>query len=113
MFSLTRLQAYGIAVVGVILAAAVRKAINPMLGEDLPLFVFILPIVVAGWFGGLWPGMLSTLLSCVIGHRFFIHHVNQLNLTREFALAFTGTGFSMLFEKTLLTAPTSFALMAS
>ena len=67
MLSLTRLQRYGIAVLGVVLVAALRLALDSILREDLPLFFFIIPIILAGWCGGLWPGVLATALSVLVG----------------------------------------------
>jgi K+-sensing histidine kinase KdpD len=70
--SLTRLQSYGIAVSGVLLIAAFRAALDPFLGEDLPLFFFVFPVIVAGWCGGLWPGLLATALSLLLGDYLFL-----------------------------------------
>lgn len=53
--------------VGAVLAAlAVRRLLDPILG-DQQLFVFFVPAVVVGalW-GGLWPGVLATVLSLVV-----------------------------------------------
>ena len=106
MLSLTRLQRFGIAVVGVLLIAALRLALDSILREDLPLFFFVVPIIVAGWCGGLWPGLLATGLSLFLGDYLFMsragsifHHGSHLNYMRAATLAFTGIGFSILFER--------------
>src|SRR5262245_59130402 len=107
MFSLTRLQRYSIAVCGVVLTALLRLALDPLLGDEVPLFMFIIPVTLAAWYGGLWPGLLATGLSLVIGDYLFItprgsiiHYQNQLDLIPPVALAFTGTAFSVLCERT-------------
>src|SRR5262245_7393661 len=106
MFSLTRLQRYAISVAGVILTAVLRLALDPILGEDLPLFLFVFPITFAAWWGGLWPGILATALSTLLGDYLFIaprgslfHSEHQLNLIRALALASGGTGVSILFDR--------------
>ena len=72
MFSLTRTQRYGIAVFGVMLAAAVRLVLDPFLKQDLPFFLFTIPIIVAAWWGGFGPGLLATSLSLFIGEYLFM-----------------------------------------
>jgi PAS domain S-box-containing protein len=107
MLSLTRLQRYGIAILGVILVAVLRLSLDSILREDLPLFFFIIPIILAGWYGGPGPGILATALSVLVGDYLFLaptgsifHHGSHLNHMRAVTLAFTGIGFSILFGKT-------------
>ena len=57
--------------VGAVLAAlAVRRLLDPILGEA-QLFVFFVPAVIVGalW-GGLWPGVLATVLGLVVSALF-------------------------------------------
>jgi len=62
-------------VAGALLAAAgLRWALEPALGEDLPLVLFILPVVVAALTGGLRLGLLTTAIGCTIGAALFIPH---------------------------------------
>jgi PAS domain S-box-containing protein len=105
MLSLTRFQRFGIAIVGVILTAVVRMALDPVLGDTLPLFPFVFAIIFAGWCGGLWPGLLATVLSLLLADYLFMtlrgsifHYRNPLALTRVFAIVFIGTAFSLLFD---------------
>jgi len=107
MASFTRFQRYGMAVAGVILIAILRLALDAVLREDLPLFLFIFPIILSAWYGGLGPGLLATALSLVIGEYLFIqprgvvlHPQEHQNLMRGVALAFIGTSFSILFDRT-------------
>jgi PAS domain S-box-containing protein len=106
ILSLTRKQRYGIAVSGVLLAAIVRSALDPLLGSDLPLFIFVLPVIVAGWYGGLWPGLLATVLSLLIGDYLFIvprgaifQHEDFLSTHRVLTFAFIGLLSSILCDK--------------
>jgi len=106
MFSLSQTQRYGIAVIGVALAAALRMALDPILGEELPLFLFAFPVILASWFGGLWPGLLATALSLVAGDYLFIaprgkllHYKDLLTLNRVSFLLFFGLVMSILAER--------------
>src|SRR5262245_26923745 len=107
MLSFTPLQRYGIAVLGVTFAGLLRFALDPLLEDELPLFFFAVPIIVAGWLGGWGPGLLATVLSTLVGNYFFMaprgfffHYQDELNATRSAALIFSGTVFSILFERT-------------
>jgi PAS domain S-box-containing protein len=96
MFSLTRWEQYGIAVLSVVLAAALRWAANPFLAGKLPFFFFVLPLVFTGWLGGLWPGLLATGLSLALGS-FFLEPRDSLAL-HGLSFAFLGATFSLVFD---------------
>src|SRR5215831_1031489 len=91
MVSLTGIQRYGVAVLAVMLVAAVRVVLGSILTQELPLFLFILPIVFVCSSGGLGPGLLATALSLLFA--------NPSNLTGALSLGFTGTVFSLLFDR--------------
>jgi two-component system sensor kinase FixL len=58
-------QAYAIAVVATLIAAGIRIALDPALGNRPVLLLFVpAPMVAAVW-GGLGPGLLATVLSLV------------------------------------------------
>ena len=44
---------YGLAVVSVAVVALLRWLLQPALAEAAPLILFVLPIVLAGWYGGI------------------------------------------------------------
>src|SRR5215472_11813560 len=91
MVSLSGIQRYGIAVLAVMLVAAVRVALGSILTQELPLFLFILPIIFVCSSGGLGPGLLATALSLLFA--------NPSDLTGALSLGFTGTVFSLLFDR--------------
>src|SRR5262245_42819935 len=72
IFSLSRTARYGIAVLSIAIAAALRLALDPILGEVSPLIFFFLPVVLAAWYGGLGPGLLATALSLLLGDYLFV-----------------------------------------
>src|SRR5262245_61326196 len=65
---------YAIVAGALVAAATLRWALEPTLGEDLPLVLFILPVVVAALAGGLRLGLLTTAVSCTVGAALFIPH---------------------------------------
>src|SRR5689334_4946118 len=101
ILSLTRTQRYSIAVLGVIVTALLRAALDPVLRTDLPLFLFVIPVILAGWYGGLGPGLLATFLSLVTGDYLFMSprgaillYKGLVNVERAAGFAFVGTLFS-------------------
>jgi len=63
---------YGLAIVSVAVVALLRWLLQPALADAAPLILFVLPIVLAGWYGGIGPALLATLLGTLIGTYLFI-----------------------------------------
>ena len=57
------LFAYGIAVVSTGATVLVLQALGPAGALNLPVIIFVFPIILSAYVGGLGPGLLSTLLS--------------------------------------------------
>ncbi|MBI4191234.1 MAG: DUF4118 domain-containing protein [Betaproteobacteria bacterium] len=63
---------YGVAVLAVMVAFAIRYVIYGDIQNRL-VFVFFVPAaLVAAWYGGLGPGMLATVLGLLLGDFFFL-----------------------------------------
>src|ERR1051326_7845275 len=97
LFSLTRRQQYGIAILTVALATGIRLILAPILGEELPFFFFVFPLVISSALGGLGPGLAATGLSLVAGDVMFIHPRGSLfvfdtpaALTQALSVGFVG-----------------------
>ncbi len=106
MFSLSRAQRIGAVIFSVTFVAALRSALDPILGDDLPLFFFSFPIILAAWLGGLWSGLLATVLSLVIGDYLFIsprgsflYTDDPITLNRLSFMFFFGVTFSLMAEQ--------------
>ena len=56
---------YGMAVAAVGIAALVQAAIQPVWAGRYPFILFFPAIMVSAWQGGLWPGILASLLSAL------------------------------------------------
>jgi PAS domain S-box-containing protein len=47
-------------------ASLVHQALAAVLGEVAPLLLFVLGVLLAGWRGGLWPGLVATVLAAAV-----------------------------------------------
>jgi PAS domain S-box-containing protein len=73
--SLRPLLDYGIAVLAVGMAVLLKFVLIPVVGGDpnsSPFMLFFAAVMVAAWFGGLWPGLLATALSALLSNYFFL-----------------------------------------
>ena len=71
---------YAIAVIASAIAAAVPYLLHPILGERFPLAAFPAAVVVAAWFGGFGPGLLTTLAGSLTGAYFFLRPFHGFQL---------------------------------
>jgi PAS domain S-box-containing protein len=87
LLTFSKTAQYAFAVLVVILASLLREILNPVLGERVP-FILIYPtVVLAAWFGGLGPGLLSTVLSGFIAWYVFMPPTYSLALSDPSGLA--------------------------
>src|SRR5215475_2356917 len=107
LFSLTRRQQYAITIMTVVLSTVIRLALDPILGDQLPFFFFVFPLVISSALGGLGPGLLATGLSLALGDYFFIEPRRSLfvldtpsTLTEALSVGFVGVAFSLVFDWT-------------
>ena len=66
----SRLIAYGVAVAATTLAVLLRLVLFRFLGITDPYITFLPGVIVAAYIGGLWPGLLATLLSTLAADYF-------------------------------------------
>jgi signal transduction histidine kinase/ActR/RegA family two-component response regulator len=90
---------YGLAIVSVAVVALLRWSLQPALADAAPLILFVLPIMAAGWYGGIGPALLATLLGTLTGAYLFLpaaraHHQLQWN-DLPGALAFFTVGIAL------------------
>jgi len=74
------LSGYGVAVLATLTALLFRSLLMPILRENAPLLVFIMPVMVSAWYGGLRPGLFATVLSALVGSYFFIQPFFSLHI---------------------------------
>jgi two-component system sensor histidine kinase/response regulator len=100
----SKIAQYAFAVLVVILAWLLREFVNPILGERVPFILFYPTVVLAAWFGGLGPGLLTTVLSVFIAGYVFIPPAysfalsDPTGLTQLLIFLFAGTMISFLAE---------------
>src|SRR5687767_621009 len=75
------LREHAVALAAVLLAFAARWSLDPELGDRLPFQFFYLSTVIAGWYGGLGPGVISVLLGFLLADWFFISPRQALGVT--------------------------------
>jgi PAS domain S-box-containing protein len=80
--SRSRIASYGVAVALVAAAAALQLALAPFLGDRFPLLMFFPAIMVTAWFGGFWPGIVSTVCSAIVAEYLWIDPVHSLRIAR-------------------------------
>lgn len=56
---------YGLAILAAILALSLRELLKPLLGENNPYHTVWAAVVFSAWYCGLWPSILTALLSVV------------------------------------------------
>jgi PAS domain S-box-containing protein len=56
----SRLGRYGVAVGSVVLATAIRLALDPLVGTQFPFATLFFAVLVSAWFGGLGPALLAS-----------------------------------------------------
>ena len=71
------------ALAAVVLAAIVRWALGPVLGDDVPFATFFAAVVFAAWRGGLYPALLATVLGFVLTLAFFPPQYAGTGLSRH------------------------------
>ena len=54
---------YALTLVLVGMAALALWSLGPLIGSDVPMILFVLPVAAAAWLGGLGPGLLATAVS--------------------------------------------------
>lgn len=72
---------YAVAVPAVTLALVLRLLVAPLLPVEAPFLLFFAAVLVSGWYGGLGPGLLATLLSALLCNYFFLPPYSEMAIT--------------------------------
>ena len=76
----SQLQRFGFSVGAVLVGWLARMALTPAVGQTSLPFIFFFPAVAAaGWYGGLWPAILSMVLSALTAQWFFMDPPNAFS----------------------------------
>ncbi|MBW4487882.1 MAG: PAS domain S-box protein [Trichocoleus desertorum ATA4-8-CV12] len=98
------LSGYSVAVLATLLTLLLRFLLVPLLNDNAPLLIFILPVMFSAWYGGLRAGFLATSLCTLVGTYFFVQPhfsfpaLDVANSTRVAIFVFEGITISYLNE---------------
>lgn len=98
------LERYGFAILVTGIALLVRLPLWPVLGHTVPYVTFVPAIMLAGYRGGLGPGLLATLLSGLAANFFLVEPIlslataNWVDTSGEIAFLLSGAFMSWLNE---------------
>jgi PAS domain S-box-containing protein len=70
-----------IAVAAVAITTFIRYCLSPALGFESPYLIYPLAVMIAGWYGGLVPGLVATVVGAVVGNVFFLSPDWSLSLS--------------------------------
>src|SRR5262245_65635779 len=97
-----RLLPYGFAILWVALAAVVRAALEPALGDTRPHFTFVLAVTLTAWQAGSGPALVATLLGYLVAGWFFVpapEQLSPLGSLTYFAVSLGSVGLRFLGER--------------
>ena len=80
-------QAMMVAILSSLAALALRLLVDPWLDERSPLMIFVLPVLLSGYVGGLSTGIFATWLGATLGRLFFIEPLHSLCVPDFYAQA--------------------------
>ena len=72
---------YGAALLAAVAAFLVRRALNPILGDQVPYVTLFPAVAFAAWYCGIGPSLLSVVLALVGAKYWFIPPVHSFNLS--------------------------------
>jgi PAS domain S-box-containing protein len=96
---LSTVYSYGISVGAIVIATAVRAALEPVLGREAPYLPFVLAILLVGYFEGRGPTLLATGLGTMSTAWFFLEPQHSFTIAspsqRAALVMFAGVGVAM------------------
>jgi PAS domain S-box-containing protein len=84
------LAKYSVAIVAVAIAVLLRLLLRGVLGNSVPFITFFPAIILAGWYGGLNPAGLATVLSALCSWLILSHADTQADFIRLIIFTFFG-----------------------
>jgi PAS domain S-box-containing protein len=99
---------YGIAVAAIAVTALARCLLEPALENNIPYLMFVLPVSLSAWYGGLLPGLFATVLSALVAELFFVRPYLSVKIDTEvdavqfILFLFVGGLISWLSERRLV-----------
>jgi PAS domain S-box-containing protein len=72
---------YGVAILATAVCLLLRLPLRPLLGNDVPHMTFFPAVMIAAYFGGIWPGLLATLLSAAAANFFLTGQLRYFHVS--------------------------------
>src|ERR1700741_2175398 len=73
---------YSVAVFSVVGALTISRW-PPLHLQDAPVSLFLCAVILSAWFGGIWPGLLATVLSAFAFYYLFLPPIHSLHAKPE------------------------------
>ncbi len=73
-------RGYGIGFAAIVVAVALRLALDPSFGTRSPFLLFSAAVLTASWFGGWRAGLATTLLAAIVGDTLFLSPVASFKI---------------------------------
>ena len=64
-------------------AALILSRWPPLHLQDAPVSLFLCAVILSAWFGGVWPGLLATVLSALAFYYYFLPPIHSLDAKPE------------------------------
>ncbi|HVT29301.1 MAG TPA: ATP-binding protein, partial [Lacipirellulaceae bacterium] len=75
------LRPYSVGIAGVVVASLLRSLVNPYLGEHLSFSFDYLAVFIAAWTGGVWPAIVTAIISSLVSNFLFTDPYLSLQIT--------------------------------
>lgn len=77
----SQMSGYLVAIAATLIVLLVRLLLSGLLGDSAYFFPFVIAVTVSAWYGGLKPGLLSTVLGGLVAIFFFVPPYYQLTIS--------------------------------
>ncbi|MBS1705857.1 MAG: DUF4118 domain-containing protein [Armatimonadetes bacterium] len=74
---------YAVAIFGPLVITSFRWSLDAWIGDKLSYLFYVLPVCIAALSGGIWPGLLATLVGVLLGRYFFVEPRYTFTLTES------------------------------
>ena len=78
--SRARSLAYAIAILTPLLTLMIRLILQPIFGHEAGFATFLPAVMLAAYYGGVWPGIIATGLGAILGHYFLVEPIYSFRL---------------------------------
>src|SRR6516164_5387917 len=75
-----RLIGYTVAVLATAVCLFLRWPLRPVLEDSVPHMTFFPAVMIAAYYGGLWPGLLATTLGALAANSFLMGPIHVLHI---------------------------------